>query len=669
MRFPCIPAGLLMAVLAVASCRPTERPATDADPGDGTPARDKPVEQKRMSGTTEKPMSARGAHPRLYFSQDDLEALRRKTAHPLFKRDWEAILRGAEAALKGPPIDEGRRSEVLARAAGAAARCAFVYRLTGEKRFGERAREICDAVLAADGWTGGFLGKRGPDARFHLHTAAICRGMALAYDLLAPEMSEAERRRFVETCREKALKVFLEECSGGSNPYLNGSRTMNWLAVLSSGAGCLFIALDGDVMDFTREIEIARAHVLRFVEWYDDDGSAVEHGGYWTYGMGHALEFLKALKENGWPEIMQQRSRKLERTAYPILYGCIGGKHVANFCDDSYGPLGGARDCALVLAAEFRDTRLQWWADQLPDAGTFGFIVGDPELEAVPPDALPTCMVFGRTGIAVLRESMTDPDTRFLAIKAGRGRGNIYDDPHCQFDLNSVVLDAFGVTLLADPGYGHDWSGRMSVTDPKHHSNATPPHNTVLIDGRGQEVQWSPIASLDDLSPGKDIDYVVSRIEQGYGPKMARFDRHVYFIDKRFYVLFDDIELTVPGRVTWNFHGPKGADIAAENPAAITNHPARLRIVPHGTVELSCSRRDDHVLPRLEWDTAADVKAARVAWVLVPERADAPSALPAVELHEDFMTVSDGGKNWRLPIVRRRVPHRSSMTLIRDRAQ
>jgi len=55
---------------------------------------------------------------------------------------------------------------------------------------------------------------------------------------------------------------------------------MNWLAVLSAGAGCLFLALDGAGVDFTREIEIARAHVLRFVEWFDDDGSAVEHGGY-----------------------------------------------------------------------------------------------------------------------------------------------------------------------------------------------------------------------------------------------------------------------------------------------------------------------------------------------------------------------------------------------------
>jgi hypothetical protein len=386
--------------------------------------------------------------------------------------------------------------------------------------------------------------------------------------------------------------------------------------------------------------------------------------------MGNALQFLQALKHNGWPEIMRQRSRKLQRTAYPTLYECIGGKNVVNFCDDSYGPLSGGRDLALQLAAEFHDERLQWWAGQLPPAGVIGYITADPRLKATPPDDLPTCIVFPRTGIAVLRESMTDPDTRFLAIKAGRARGNIYDDPHCQFDLNAVNLDAFGQPLLADPGYGHDWTKGPTETDPMHPTNSTPPHNTVLVDGRGQDVQFSPIASLEDLSPDKDVDYVVSRIEQGYGPKVARFDRHVYFVQKRFYIIFDDIELTSPGAITWNFHGPKEARLAASEPATIANGPARLSIMPHSTVEIACRKLDDHVLPRLQWDTAGKVQAARVAWVLVPERSgDEASAMPTVELKQDFLRITDGKDEWRLPIVRRRAGAKSSMTLIRDPGQ
>jgi hypothetical protein len=60
------------------------------------------------------------------------------------------------------------------------------------------------------------------------------------------------------------------------------------------------------------------------------------------------------------------------------------------------------------------------------------------------------------------------------------------------------------------------------------------------------------------------------------------------------------------------------------------------------------------------------VKAARVAWLLLPERTGAASAPPSIELHQEFVLVSDGKKEWRLPIISRRVPHKSSMTLIRD---
>jgi len=615
-------------------------------------------------------MVARSAHPHLYFGPGHIEGLRSKTRHPFFRRDWLAIRHGAEQSLQGSLIAEGWPSKVLPAAASSAARCAFVHRLTGEPQFGERARQICHALLAADGWTGNYLeGVHHEEMQFHLAAAELCRNLALAYDMLAEEMTSAERMRFIRVCREKALEPFLSERS--TNAFLYGLRTMNWIAVLAAGAGCLFVALDGDGVDFSKEIDIARAHILRFIEWYDDDGSAVEHGGYWAYGMGNALHLLRALRENGWPRIMQQDSHKLERTAYPILYGCIGGKNVTNFCDDRYGRLEAvARDAALVLAAEFQDGYLQWWAHQLSDAGVLGFVSGDPELEPSPPDELPTCMVFQRTGMGIMRASMTDPDTLYLAIKAGRARGKIFDDPHCQFDLNSVVLDAFGENLLADPGYGHNWTAEAQgkefrVTDPNHHSNSTPPHNTLLVDGRGQEERFSPIAFLDDFSPSDEIDYVVSRIEQGYGPQLRRFDRHVYFVDKRFFALVDDVELISPGELTWNFHGPKESEISVNDVATIRNGGVRLRIIPVGRLKLSCSRRDDHVLPRLQWDTVAPVRQTLIAWLLLPDRLDDEIGTPSAHLGEDVLLLSDEKGEWHLPIVRRRVPLRTSMTLIR----
>ncbi|MCL2647129.1 MAG: heparinase II/III-family protein [Phycisphaerales bacterium] len=632
------------------------------------------------------------AHPHLYFAPSDLAVLRQKISDPQFARDWAAILASAQSvlqetpmpesksirslfelafhqsAIKGPPMPEGHRTAALATAATNAANCAFAYRITNDPRYAACALAIVEAIFETETWTGEFLGMKGGPL-FHLHTAALCKGLAITYDLLASEMSPAERKRFADVCWQKALSAYIAECkpgAGDENVYLSGNRTMNWLAVLSCGAGSLFIALDGDVYDFSREIEITKSHVLRFIEWADDDGSALEHGDYWVYGMSNALELMYALKCNGWPNILHQPSRKLQRSAYPILYGCILGKHVVNFCDDFYGELS-ARNNALLLAAAFQDPTLQWFADQLPPAGIIGLIAADSNLPAIPPTHLPTCMFFPRTGIGIMRESMTDPNTRLLALKAGRTRGEIYDDPHCQFDLNAVILDAFGQSLFADPGYGHDWTGPISTNDPAHPFNSTPPHNTLLINNRGQEAQYSPLAFLTDLSPTPEIDYLVSRMEQGYGPILKRFDRHAYFIDKRFFVLLDDIELTEPAKLTWNFHGVKGATLTTDPIPTITNQTAKLEILPTTSILLTRSVQTTHVFPRIEWTTQSPTATARIAWLLLPSRTTDRVATPTLQLQPDAILVTDGPKQWHLPIVSRRVPLNSSMTLIQKK--
>jgi hypothetical protein len=145
---------------------------------------------------------------------------------------------------------------------------------------------------------------------------------------------------------------------------------------------------------------------------------------------------------------------------------------------------------------------------------------------------------------------------------------------------------------------------------------------------------------------------------------VKRFDRHVYFVDKRFYVLVDDVELNESATLTWNFHGVKDAVISAAGPATITNKEARVEIFATSPVKLAVASKTDHVLPRLEWTTEAKVKEARVAWVLAPSRTSEKVAMPTVELHADFVVVNEGARQFRLPIVRRRLPQKTSMTLI-----
>lgn len=627
-------------------------------------------------------------HPHLYFDTDGLEKVKAKLTHPRFQKDWDSVRFRATHLLDTPPFDRTLdKYEAPCYAAHQAALCAFVFRMTGEQRFAKRALAAFDALLEVPVWSGNPV-----DCQFGLREGAMALHLGEAYDLLAEEMPGAARKTFIDACLERLLKVFVANCKNGQNHYLGGERTMNHLALHASGASCLAIALDGDAGDLAKEIEIARAHLLRFIEWYDDAGASLEIDGYWSYANEHVIRAMYALRNNGWPKFMHQRARKLERYFYPVLCMSIGGKFVTNFADSHYGhDLSGAREgaqikkrvreryldesadprhafyrmrtCALALASAFQDGRIQWFAEQLPRGDQFGIIAGDPDLKPTPPDDLPTTVCYHNSGIGVIRSSMTDPDTLLLGLKAGRARGKVYDDPHSQFDLNSVVLEAFGEPLLADPGYHHVWHSKMNTTDPDHISNSTPPHNTILVGGKGQTVEDSPLAHLQDLSPNEDVDYLVSRIERAYGPRVRRYDRHAYCIGKQFFVLVDDVLLREAEVLTWNFHAAEEAKLTAAAPpkaCRVERGNAALALVPFG-LELTCKTADDHLLPRFQFDTPEPVLFARAGWLLLPHRKG--DDVPDIEAKfaEGGVVVFVGEESWELPVVVRRSSFRSDI--------
>jgi hypothetical protein len=632
-------------------------------------------------------------HPHVFFRPEEWPAIRARTEHPRFRRDWESLRHVAELDLAVPPLvkDRGDRFYVGAKRAS---RCAFVGAVTGEERFRRRALAYFDAILAEDDWSLYVPG--GADNRFGQWPAHTCHYLAMAYDLLAADMPAARKTAIVEACHRQLVVPFLGDCQDPESDHLGGVRSMNHLGSRASGAGCLLVALDGEGVDYSREIEIARAHILRFIEWYDDAGGSLEIGGYWCHGMGNALRFLVALRANGFPKIFRQRSCKLQRTAYPLLLMSVGDRFAVNFSDSTCGPLlaigdhgfpeliehtgrvhglkagadprcaeSYARPAMMILAAEFRDPRLQWYADRCSHGGgEFALICGDPELTATPPDDLPTCVAYGGCGVGVMRSSLTDPEPLLMGLKAGRARGTVYDDPHCQFDLNSVLLEAFGSPLLADPGYGHRWdSTTVSHLDPTHYTNATPPHNTVLVDGAGQLYEHNPIAHLQNLSPADDVDYLVSRVEQGYGPKVRKFDRHAYMIAGEFWVLVDEVELAGPGALTWNFHAVKEATLEPGSPARIANGGAELRLQPFGGPALVCRRADDHVLPRLQWDAAEPATGATVGWLLLVRRRGGEFPEVTAEFRDGRVLVTSGSRRWTLPVASRRAAWRSDIML------
>ena len=135
-------------------------------------------------------------------------------------------------------------------------------------------------------------------------------------------------------------------------------------------------------------------------------------------------------------------------------------------------------------------------------------------------------------------------------------------------------------------------------------------------------------------------------------------------VAKSFYVLVDDIELSEPGALTWNFHAAKGAGIEAEPTARITNESVTLEIIPFGDIAMDVAKLDDHVLPRLQWDAQDKTRVARVGWLLWTRKEGEEPAAPSAAFKDGDVLVTHDGRTWRLPVVQCRAPLRSPMLLI-----
>ncbi|PCJ61802.1 MAG: hypothetical protein COA79_05760 [Planctomycetota bacterium] len=634
-------------------------------------------------------MSNSKQHPHLYFTKTDLPKLKSKAKHSTFEKDYDAIIARANDNLI-PTLDiKVDEHAILNQPLCRAETCAFAWQLTKDKRYLNKAKDTLLQVLKLPEYK-----NNKNDNTFSLGISAFASHCARTFDWIAEELSDEEISLFITKLKDEIVDLFMDECQA-KNKYLYGNRTMNHLSVYCGPMAELLVVMDKHDIDLSNEIEIVRAHLLRYIEWYDDAGVCLETNGYWAYGMGNAIKGLLAFKMNGWPNIFHQKAKKLDRMCYPHFYFHIEDKTVANFNDCPYGVSGqiltrhfsrthkdereysipegcdarfvhsNIKTLALIFAAEFQDKKIQWWASQFKYSDSAGFIFGDPNLESEPPVDLPTSAVFHSAGIMTLRDSLIDPNAKLLGMKAGRARGKVFDDPHCQFDLNSVVLDAFGTTLLADPGYLHDWSTGLRLDDPDHISYSTKAHNTILIDGQGQLTADSPIAHFQQLSPSEDIDYVVSRLERGYGNQLIKFDRHAYMVDKDFYVIIDEIELQSQNRITWNFHGLKDAIYKHEGQFSISHNGTRLVLLPFGECSLSCQYLTDHFLPRLQFDTTENKKTVTVGWLLLIEKDGNDISSFKANLNSSKATIEDikTNKKWDLPIVSRKASIESDIMI------
>jgi hypothetical protein len=514
----------------------------------------------------------RGRHPRLFFDAAALDALRRKAAaHPAA---WQAFLATSPGLNAEPPAPPAQGRGVHYRVGLALPEPAFAYAITREPKHLERARRWIDAAMAYEPW--GYTYSK-PDQ--DIPAGFLLYGLSFAYDLLHDDLGPDQRRAIRDKLVEKASALYEPYRPKQGKRY---SFSQNHTYINAAALGFAGIVLDGECDSAREWLALLHATTDRVVRSYSPDGYYYEGYHYFEFGVPWIVHALDAL-EHATDQRLYERLR-LDLAKLYVAHSLLPGGHFFDFGDAGRGSVDrsagrmeilGAHDLLHRVAQRRSDPEaaaVAEWADRLalPSREPLWSFVwraagrsGSASLETIP-----LVHHFENAGAVFARSSWSDAATAF-AVRCGPPEGHHVaelmpalpewrlSDGHAHPDAGSFILFAKGRYLSGDAGY-------TGVKLTEH-------HNTVLVDGRGQERDGRhevfrdvPYERLDRIritrgSPGAGPLDVTCDLAAAYPRELGlkRLERHFAANGFRSFRIADTLEADTPRALSALIHSDR----------------------------------------------------------------------------------------------------------------
>ena len=508
------------------------------------------------------------SHPNLLFDDAELDAIRVRAASARMLPYYNRLVARANALLRAAPIlvsTTGRGEAdppgtvkgltAARRLQGRVVTFALTFLLTGNANFKDAAVAQLDHAIT--NWPIWVDTAHQPP--YDLMTGEVALTFGLAYDWLHPYLSEAERTRLREGVERRALAPYLQ-AADTPRPMFWLRAEHNWNPVCNGGAAVLALALRGDSALPDRVLEFAVPSMEHYWNNLGDDGGWEEGTGYWTYGHRYAFMAADALRRAGWDAGAQYLAREGARRTggFPLVFN-PGTRLSASFSDSADRA---ADPLFYYLGREYLDPDYIWFQDRVPlrSATSEGWpeesltLIWRPVDQAWLPEAygsfrptIPAVTSFPSIGWAMLASEQPDPPV-FLAFKNGSLAAN-----HSHLDLNHVSLGMGDNMLLVDLGsrpYPADYFSASAR--PNYYEISTAGHNSVLVGGRGQV--FGRTGTLRGPFEGARYSAFLGIAGGSYQISTPRARRHVVFVDRRYYVLLDEVAPQTAQNVELRFH-------------------------------------------------------------------------------------------------------------------
>jgi hypothetical protein len=602
-------------------------------------------------------------HPRLFLRPEDLPRLRELARGREAERFGKLVAEADRLIAAGPTPEpehmgssrDKENAELVKywwpnrlqtdKAGREAETIAFVYLITGEKKYGEAARRwiLHLAAWNPDGPTNFTLNCEA--GKVMLYRPA--RAYDWAWDALTPQDREVVRRVMVRRLAEAWESWEVQRGTGHLNSPFGSHANRIWHKIGEAG-----IAFLGEIPEAEVWLDYA---VNKFYGcypvWSDDDGGWHEGVSYWAGYMSKAVWWLQVAKSA--LDIDGLKKPFFAQVGDYPLYIAPPGSPNMGFGDLSYRQpppsIGGFLQYHVRARGAQPDggraSYWRWWTEQWRmqgEEGVLGFLYAanlPPLPDPRPPLDLPQSKVFGGVGVASLHSTLLDSkeDVHFLFKASPFGTQSHGHNPH-----NSFQLNAYGEPLLVACTY-RDLHGSKFHYEWAH---STVAQNAVLVGGEGQ-VKHSPAphGRIVESRLSGAWDYVSGDATDAYAGRLARFRRNVVFVKPDVIVIYDDLEAAEPATFQFMLHALKEFSVDERRASASVDLPGAGVDVRYLSPRPLAFRQWDGFEPKpstefpnhwhLQAGTRDNAKALGVLTVLVPYRAGQRAAWTAERVESE----------------------------------
>ncbi len=570
----------------------------------------------------------KGVHPRLFFSVKDIPGLREKAKNNELWRSTLSDIQTLKRAAPDPKDEDLYKSGLDDRKPGSISQYSFAFQITQtslaylveqDERYLKAAKEWTLAACEMPMW-GYTYNKPNVD----LPPAHLLYAVAFAYDVLYDKFSPAEKA----TVRSKLLKQ--GRLMYDYFKYKPGKRytyTQNHTWIPMAGMAIAAYAIMDEEPEAKAWAQLSRAVFERTMTAFGTDGYFYESFHYFGFAFRWMIRYFDAHLAVTGEDLYTRMKPKFDGMKYFVMHSVLpDGENVFDFADIGDGSLNRNQtskreslyseyDILYRFAAVYRDPEAQAVADFMRTRTKletrepmWAFLNRDPKVKPAPLSQIPLQYHFKDNDTVFWRSSWTKEATAFAfrcsppeGHHAARLAASISDwrqnTGHAHPDANSFIIWANGRYLTGDTGY----LGIKQTDD----------HNTILINGRGQEkdgvyemFKEVPNDRLDrvrltDVSMTADGLYAKGEAASGYFSDLGviKFDRHFLYSAKGYFVVWDEIQTAKPTKATFLLNADREIKLNGIS-ADLLNIDTGLRVVRIAPLEATSEIRPQMVQAR-----------------------------------------------------------------------